>query len=200
MAFAGLIFIGLLFGVILSGIAVGFIVIRAGGPIKESLFGAEGNRPAFGGKPQVPAPPAIESDSRVKAMQEEIKVMQRLIDQGRGEREQHQKEAKAAADSLAAARAQVAERDARIGALEAQLMTESGKAADLMMQLSDRTEQLSRVSLQLKDARLELDVSSSSSSDEVTSSQISELQRERDQLLVLVDQLKSARTASRSVA
>ena len=53
---------------------------------------------------------------------------------------------------------------------------------------------LSTVSLQLKDARTEIDVSESGSS--LTTSQIGQLQRERDELAALVDQLRSRRAAS----
>ena len=69
---------------------------------------------------------------------------------------------------------------------------------DLMAQLSKRTEELSKVSLQLKDARTELDVSESGST--VTSAQVSQLQRERDELAALVDSLRPRRTAGQPFA
>lgn len=190
MAFAGMIFIGLLFGMILGGTLVGFIVVRSGGPLKESLFGDEGRQPAFKGKaPEAPAEP----DARQKALLEEVRVMQKLLDQGRIEREQQDKAANAAAGESAALRGQVADRDARIGELEAALRAAGLRVDELMEQIGARTEELTRVSLQLKDARLELDISESGAT--VTTSQICQLQQERDELAALVEQLRPRRQA-----
>jgi chromosome segregation ATPase len=197
MAFAGLIFIGLLFGVILGASVVGFIVVRSGGPLRESLFGDDARKPAFkgAGTTQEQAP---EPDMRNKALMEELRVTQKLLDQGRVEREQHDKDSKAAAAELATARNQIADRDLRIQALEASLREATLRIDNALAQLSDRSEELARVSLQLKDARMELDVTESGSS--VTSSQISELQRERDELAALVEQLRPQRQSGRTFA
>ena len=70
MAFAGLIFIGLLFGVILGASVVGFIVVRSGGPLKESLFGDGSRKHPFGSPPKAPELIA-ETDLRQKALLEE---------------------------------------------------------------------------------------------------------------------------------
>ncbi|MBL8200060.1 MAG: hypothetical protein JNK40_03730 [Chromatiales bacterium] len=197
MAFAGLIFIGLLFGVILGGSVVAFIVVRAGGPLKESLFGDDSRKPAFKGGPGIPEVPP-EADTRQKALVEELRIMQKLLDQGRVEREQHLKDMKAAADEMAVLRTQVADRDVRIQALEGSLREATLRVDNALAHLSERTEELAKVSLQLKDARLELDISESGST--VTSSQISQLQRERDELAALVEQLRPRRQASRPFA
>ena len=69
MAYAGLIFIGLLFGIILGGSVVGFIVVRAGGPLKESLFGDTGRHHPFSSAPKGPEL-ALEADTRQKALLE----------------------------------------------------------------------------------------------------------------------------------
>lgn len=197
MAFAGLIFIGLLFGVILGGSIVGFIVVRAGGPLKESLFGDGARLPAFKGASAVPEA-APEADTRQKALQEELRITQKLLDQGRVEREENAKAAQAAADELAALRKQLADRNLRILALEGSLSEATLRVDSTLAQLSERSEQLAKVSLQLKDARMELDVSESGST--VTTSQISQLQRERDELAALVEQLRPRRQASRPFA
>jgi chromosome segregation ATPase len=197
MAFAGLIFIGLLFGVILGGGVVAFIVVRAGGPLKESLFGDDARKPAFKGA--IPGPEATpEPDTRQKALLEELRITQKLLDQGRGEREEHDKAVKAAAEEMAVVRNQIADRDVRIQALEGSLREATLRVDNALAQLSERTEELAKVSLQLKDARLELDVTESGST--VTSSQISQLQRERDELAALVEQLRPRRQVSRPFA
>ncbi len=197
MAFAGLIFIGLLFGIILGGSVVGFIVVRAGGPLKESLFGDGARKHPFSSTPKGPEL-TPEADTRRSALVEELRITQKLLDQGRIEREQHDKAAQAAAADMAGLRDQIADRDQRIQALEADLREATQRSDELMRQLSDRTEELARVSLQLKDTRMELDVTESGST--VTTSQISQLQRERDELAALVDQLRPRRPASQPFA
>lgn len=197
MAYAGLIFIGLLFGVILGGSVVGFIVVRAGGPLKESLFGDTGRKHAFSSSPKGPELP-LEADTRQKALLEELRITQKLLDQGRVERELHDKAAKAAAAELATLRGQITDRDTRIQAYEESLREAGQRIDSVLGQLSDRTEALATVSLQLKDTRMELDVTESGST--VTTSQISQLQRERDELAALVDQLRPRRVTSRPFA
>lgn len=197
MAFAGLIFIGLLFGVILGGSVVAFIVVRAGGPLKESLFGDDARKPAFKGAAGTPeATP--EADTRLKALLEELRVTQKLLDQGRVEREENTKAARAAADEMAVLRRQIADRDIKVQELEGSLRAATLRVDNALAQLSERSEELAKVSLQLKDARMELDVSESGST--VTTSQISQLQRERDELAALVEQLRPRRQVSRPFA
>jgi chromosome segregation ATPase len=99
---------------------------------------------------------------------------------------------------MVAVRAQIADRDLRVQALEGSLREAMLRIDNLMTQLSERTEEYATVSLQLKDARMELDVTESGSS--VTASQITQLQRERDELAALVDQLQPRRATSRPFA
>lgn len=197
MAFAGLIFIGLLFGVILGGSVVGFIVVRSGGRLKESLFGDEARRPAFKGAAAGPEV-TTEADIRNKALLEELRVSQKLLDQGRIERELHDKATKAAAAELATERSKVADRDVRIQALEASLREATLRVDQALGQLSERSEELAKVSLQLKDVRMELDVTESGTT--VTNSQINQLQRERDELAALVEQLRPRQHSGRPFA
>lgn len=197
MAFAGLIFIGLLFGVILGGSVVAFIVVRAGGPLKESLFGDDARKPAFKGAAAGPeATP--EADTRLKALLEELRVTQKLLAQGRVEREENAKAARAAAEEMAVLRRQIGDRDIKVQALEGSLREATLRVDNALAQLSDRSQELAKVSLQLKDARMELDVNDSGST--VTTSQISQLQRERDELAALVEQLRPRRQVSRPFA
>jgi DNA repair exonuclease SbcCD ATPase subunit len=197
MAFAGLIFIGFLFGVLLSGIVIGFIVVRSGGPLKESLFGDAAGKMPFGSPPPA-RPAAIDADNRCKALLEDLRVANKLLDQDRVLREQNARAAKDAAAEIDVLRNQVAERQSQIGLLETSLREAGTRIDDLMSQLSDRTEELSTVSLELKDARTQLDVSESGET--VTSIQISQLQRERDELAALVDRLRPRPVAGRPFA
>ena len=197
MAFAGLIFIGLLFGVILGASVVGFIVVRAGGPLKESLFGDGARSHPFSSLPKGPeAPP--ETDMRQRALLEELRITQKLLDQGRIEREQHDKAVQVAAAEMGALRKQIADRDQRVQDLEASHREATLRTDNLQSQLNDRTEELAKVCLQLKDVRMELDVTESGSS--VTTAQISQLQRERDELAAVVDQMRPRRPTSQPFA
>jgi chromosome segregation ATPase len=105
---------------------------------------------------------------------------------------------KAAAEEMAVVRNQIADRDLRIQALEGSLREATLRVDNALAQLSERSEELAKASLQLKDARLELDVAESGST--VTSAQISQLQRERDELAALVEQLRPRRQVSRPFA
>lgn len=189
MAYLGLIGIGLLFGLMLSGIAVAFIIMRAnGGPLKESLFGDDSRAPAFSGansKPEV----TPEADKKIKSLLEELRVTQRLVDQGRVEREQFLNAAKAGKAEIDALRERVAERDAKIDSLQIAIKDAAVRQEALLADLDGRTEELSRVSLELRDARTELEVAESGTT--LTTTQMVDLQRERDDLAGLLEQYQS---------
>jgi hypothetical protein len=197
MAFAGLIFIGLLFGVILGASVVAFIVVRSGGPLKESLFGDGARKHAFSSPPKGPEL-TPEADNGHRALVEELRITQKLLDQGRVERAQHDKATREATADMATLRNQIADRDLQIQVLGASLREATVQIDNQLSQLSERTEELAKVSLQLKDARMELDVTESGST--ITTSQISQLQRERDDLAAFVDQLHPRRPTSQPFA
>lgn len=197
MAFAGLIFIGLLFGILLSAIVVGFIVVRSGGPLKESLFGDAAGKMPFGSPPKVPEQ-SIDANNRCKALLEDLRVANKLLDQDRVLRVENAKVVAEKDAEIGALRNQVAERGSRIGELEEALREADSRCRELQGQLSERTDELSKVSLKLKDALIELDVSESGET--MTTLQISQLQRERDELAALVDRLRPRAAASRPFA
>jgi hypothetical protein len=197
MAFAGLIFIGLLFGILLSAIVVGFIVVRSGGPLKESLFGDAAGKMPFGSPPPVPEL-TIEADKRCKTLLEDLGIARKLLDQDRIQREQDAAAATAAAAEIDALRHQVADRDAQIVGLEMSMSQAGTRIDELQGHLSNRTEELSKVSLLLRDARIELDVSESGET--VTTVQIRQLQRERDEQAAMVERLRPRPAVSRPFA
>ena len=198
MAYLGLIGIGLLFGLMLSGIAVAFIIMRAnGGPLKESLFGADSRAPAFPGannKPEV----TPEADKKIKSLREELRVTQRLVNQGRVEREQFLNAAKAGKAEIDALRERVAERDAKIDSLQTAIKDAAVRQEALLADLDGRTEELSRVSLELRDARTELEVAESGTT--LTTTQMVDLQRERDELAGLLEEYQTGAHARRQQA
>lgn len=198
MAYLGLIGIGLLFGLVLSGIAIAFVLMRSGeGPLKESLFGSDSRAPAFPGAGK-PAEVTPEADKKIKTLLEELRVTQRLVDQGRVEREQFLKAATAGKAEIDALRERVAEREAQIEGLQDELKAAAGRHDALLADLDARTEELSRVSLELRDARTELEVAESGTA--LTNTQMIDLQRERDELAVLLDEYQSGIRARRQQA
>lgn len=198
MAYLGLIGIGLLFGLVLSGVAVAFIIMRAnGGPLKESLFGDDSRAPAFPGSNATPEV-TPEADKKIKTLLEELRVTQRLIDQGRVEREQFLNAAKAGKAEIDALRERVTERDAQIEALQADIKAAAVRQEALLADLDGRTEELSRISMELRDARTELEVAESGTT--LTTTQMIDLQRERDELAGLVEEYQSGIRARRQQA
>jgi chromosome segregation ATPase len=198
MAYLGLIGIGLLFGLVLSGIAVAFILMRSGeGPLKESLFGSDSRAPAFPAASK-PAEVAPEADKKIKSLLEELRVTQRLVDQGRVEREQFLNAARAGKAEIDALRERVAERDAQIESLQAELKEAALRQEALLADLDGRTEDLSRLSLDLRDARTELEVAESGTA--LTNTQMLDLQRERDELAGLLEEYRTGSHARRQQA
>jgi chromosome segregation ATPase len=174
---------------VLSGIAVAFIIMRSGeGPLRESLFGSDSRAPAFPGA-NSPAEIAPEADKKIKTLLEELRVTQRLVDQGRVEREQFLTAAKAGKAEIDALRERVAEREAQIGSLQVQLKDAAVRQEALLADLDARTEDLARISLELRDARTELEVAESGTT--LTGTQMLDLQRERDELAGLLEQYQT---------
>lgn len=198
MAYLGLIGIGLLFGLMLSGIAVAFIIMRAnGGPLKESLFGDDSRAPAFAAANNTPEV-TPEADKKIKSLLEELRITQRLVDQGRVEREQFLNAAKAGKGEIDALRERVSERDVQIESLQAELKDAAIRQEALLADLDGRTEELSRISMELRDARTELEVAESGTT--LTTTQMVDLQRERDELAGLLEEYQSGSRARRQQA
>ena len=189
MAYLGLIGIGLLFGLVLSGIAVAFIIMRSGeGPLKESLFGDGSRAPAFPGANKV-SEVTPEADKKIKTLLEELRITQRLVDQGRVEREQFLGAAKAGKAEIDALRERVAEREAQIEGLQTGIKDAAVRQEALLADLDVRTEELARISLELRDARTEIEVAESGTT--LTTTQMVDLQRERDELAGLVEEYQA---------
>jgi chromosome segregation ATPase len=198
MAYLGLIGIGLLFGLVLSGIAVAFIIMRSGqGPLKESLFGSDSRAPAFPGANK-PVELAPEADKKIKTLLEELRVTQRLVDQGRVEREQFLNAAKAGKTELDALRERVTERELQIENLQLQLKEAAVRQEALLADLDGRIEELARLGVELRDARTELEVAESGNT--LTTTQMLDLQRERDELAGLLEQYQTGVHAHRQPA
>ena len=161
--YGAFIFMGALFGVALS-VTVGlFYVLSLGGDFQASLRDAAGQlRDRITGRrryqPQVSGERRVESDNRVRSLQEELRVANRLLDQARAEREAREQQASQGADQLRELQQQVLERDERILALEGQLGQQAPQLQALREQLAERASQLAQAQRQAKDLQMEIEV------------------------------------------
>ena len=86
----------------------------------------------------------------------------------------------------------------RSKACRPQLKDAAVRQEALLADLDGRTEELSRISLELRDARTELEVAESGTT--LTSTQMVDLQRERDELAGLLEEYQTGAHARRQQA
>ncbi|GIK34613.1 MAG: hypothetical protein BroJett010_11720 [Gammaproteobacteria bacterium] len=161
--YGAFIFMGALFGVALS-VTVGlFYVLSLGGDFQASLRDAAGQlRDRITGRrryqPQVTGERRVETDNRVRSLQEELRVANRLLEQARGEREANDQQARQGADQVRELQQAVLEREERILALESQVGQYSPQLQELREQLAERTMQLVQAQRQARDLQMEIEV------------------------------------------
>jgi chromosome segregation ATPase len=102
--------------------------------------------------------PNPESEARVRGLQEEIRVMQRLMEQARAEHASLSGESERVRVELAAASAALGERDRTVAELEARVQEERAKCVQLHDSLSERCAELARSRREVKDLETELSV------------------------------------------
>lgn len=179
--------IGILIGVTLSATVALFGVLSMDGQFGDNVKAAAAEaRLRLTGRHrrlQVPVPGRNpESDARVRGLQEEIKVMQRLVEQGRAEREAHAAATEQSAEQLARLEAVLAERDQRNQALEASLKEEGTGKAHLRDEVSRVAAELAAARRDVRDLETELSVARSGASFSSVSGEVEQLRRERDEL------------------
>lgn len=191
MAALGFLLIGLLFGIALTAVLAVFLVLLAAPATRAELrAGRLPWRELLGLTPRHVPERRAEPDPRLQALQQELKVTQRLVDQARADREAHQAEVKRLQDELDGLRAALAERDQQHREVRESLDNELERARQLEADASARADDLSRANSELKDLRTELDVLQSGG--DMTATQLQRLQKERDALALLVTRLKQA--------
>lgn len=168
LMYGAFIFMGALFGVALSLTLGVFYALSLEGAFKANLRAVAGQvRDRLTGRrrylPQVDGERRVESDTRIRSLQEELRMANRLLDQARGEREAHGQQSRAAADQTQQLQKDVIERDARMLALEEELRQHGPRLQALREQLAARSAELAQARRELKDLQVELDVLSSGS-------------------------------------
>lgn len=185
--------VGFLIGITLT-ITVGvFGVLSMDGGFAENLraAGLELRRRITGQHRQPPAAAvrSAEVDNRVRGLQEEVKVMQRLLEQGRVERETLLAAARQSAEDMEALRAGITTRDERIAAMDEAGRSSSDETLRLREQLGSRDAELATARRDLRDLETELSLAQSGSDFTSISGEMARLSRERDELAARLERL-----------
>jgi chromosome segregation ATPase len=159
-----------------GAVVVGFVA----GATLSRLLGSAGSRPL--GKR------ADEMHHRIRALEADLRVAQRSVEQGRSERDSAAAEVSRLTAELAAARSNDGDHAETIRKLKAEVQHECAKTARLRQELADRAEEMVRTHVQLRDVQNELGVSQVGS--DVIVDQINRLERERQDLSVMVEALR----------
>jgi hypothetical protein len=198
--------IGLLFGVALTLTVAAFGVLSMDGRFAENLSAAARaaqarltgrHRTAAAATAAVARSP--ETEARIRGLQEEVKVMQRLLDQARVEREQNAATDLRTAEETAALRALVAERDEKIGALQEAARLESANAMRWREELARQAEELATARRELRDLETELSVAQSGAGYSSISGEIARLTQERDELAARLERLTQVSPVGRAL-
>lgn len=161
--YAGFILIGVFFGLALA-VTVGlFYVLGLDGSFRANLEATArelcdrvtGRRRYV---PGVTGERRQDVDPRVRSLQEELRLANRLLEQARSGQQSDAEQARRAVEENATLRQDLAARDGRIGELEAQLQAATGRQEALREQLAERAEQLARSQRDVRDLQTELDV------------------------------------------
>lgn len=165
MAFAMAV-IGVLFGIAFSVTVAFFGILSMDGRFTENLkaAAAEGRLRVTGRHRgvQLASPGrSAEADARLRGLQEEIKVMQRLMERARKEREAFTEDLNRSREDAAALRSTVTEGAERVSALELSLQHEANRNLQLSEELSARCAELARRKTEARDLETELSVAQS---------------------------------------
>lgn len=191
--------IGLLFGVALTVTVAVFAVLAMDGGFSDNLrLAARELQGRLTGRHR-PAAPVVaarnpEADTRIRGLQEEIKVMQRLLEQGRAEREQAAEAARRAAEEIGALRAAVGERDEKAGAIQEAARAQAAEAGRLREELGRASAELATARRELRDLQTELSVAQSGAGYSSISVEIARLTQERDALAARLERLTRVAT------
>ncbi len=186
--------VGLLFGIALCLTIAVFAVLSIGGHFPENLKAAavelRARLTSRNRKPRSSAPArTVETEARMRALQEEIRVMQRLMDQARVDREMHASEMQKATEEISALRIVADDRGERLAAVEKLLSEETVKTGKLRDELADVSAQFARSRQEIKDLETELSLAQSGAGMSAISDEIARLSAERDELSARLERM-----------
>lgn len=166
MLFA-MLMLGLLLGAAATATVALFAILSMEGRFSDNLRDVATTtlRRMAGRAPRTPSASGvgrnIESDNRIRALQEEARVMQKLIDQTRVERDAARGQIDRASQEQEALKATVSSRDERIAALDATIKTEAGKLLEVREQGGAMQAEIIRLRGEIRDLETELSVAQS---------------------------------------
>lgn len=160
---AAMLIIGVLFGFALSVTLALFGILSMGGRFVDNAKAALAEAQSrLTGRQRLAAVPATarsgESESRQRALQEEVRVMQRLMEQARAEYAALGTELDKAAAELAATRSALGEKAQAVADLETRVQAERQSVVQLQDSLAERCAELAQSRRELRDLQTELSV------------------------------------------
>jgi chromosome segregation ATPase len=183
MTFAMLL-IGILLGIALSALMALFGILSLEGSFGTNLrdAGSEARRRITGQRVsgltgRDGSRDGAGAELRARALQEEIRVMQRLLDQARCEREAQGERMKSAAEEVASLRTALEKLASDCEAMEAELRAARAERDSLRDEVTMRMAELEKTRRELRDLETELSLGGVDASAEVE-----QLRRERDAL------------------
>lgn len=186
--------IGLFLGLALTATIAFFGVLSMEGSFRENLSAAarEARARLTGrhrrGSGTSPAR-SLEADGKMRTLQEEVKIMQRLMDQARNERQTHAEVAAMAATQMKELRDMIAKREEAILAAQVQFREACDHTTTLREELATRSAELAATRRDLRDIETELSVVQSGAGLSSISEEIARLRLERDELAARLERL-----------
>lgn len=164
MATLGLLFIGLLFGLFLSLVVAAFLLLNLDPRLRDDLLARRRSvldlvrpRQVPGRSPTGPSHhPGL--DQKIRSLQEEVRISQKLLEGSREAAETKRREAESLAAEVAGLRQQVAAGDTARQALATELESRQEACRTLEAQLAAAREQMARREREARDLAIELDL------------------------------------------
>ncbi len=168
-----------------SLIAVALVAGFGAGAVLSRLLGSMANRPS--GKR------ADDLHHRIRAMDADLRVIQRTSDEFKAERDALTTELAKTTAELTALKELSSEHAEIVRKLKANIQHECAKTSKLRLELADRAEEMVRTHVQLREVKTELGVSAVGLN--VDTDQIARLERERDEMSTQVAALSKEMAA-----
>lgn len=183
----GMFIVGLLFGLALAVTLALFGILSMGGRFIENLkaAAAAAQLRLTGRYPRTAVTIPVrgtESEARIRNLQEEVRVQQRLMEQARTEREAAAEESKRAREEITTLRDALAEHEGQLGERDTALKEAGAATAQVREELTAAKAELARSRRELKDLETELGIARSGAGLSVFSDEVARLTQERDQL------------------
>lgn len=141
-----------------------------------------------GGRERAPSRRLEDSEHRIRALEADLRIAQRGLAEAKTAGEGSTTETESLRQRVSEIEEKAGKTEARLRESQALLQHECRKTAELRQELCDRAEEMARTHVQLRDVENELGVAKVGS--DVVIDQIASLERERDDLTTIVEELR----------